>query len=388
MYYFSTFRPKPPARLTAAIKKAGADLSIDAHTREMMLLQWLDEAPQPPSISPHADNGEVMSAIRKKHRITHDLDDCAIPNRPPAPHDDATQPLRVRRRKERARHAMKRVGVTSLNPIGAIRTLMEAGCYLLRTNPDKTPIARRWNRRREDPDDVILHCALGDKIAVIPATIGYTVLDVDKCTYRGLSRLITLFPPALVTPSQNGWHLWYRDDRGRRRRTWAFMACRGDVISEDAYVILHNGPETILALARSTAGEPYPADVMRYVPRTRHSNSFIPPDHSPERQRARGINSGIARRQIADIKASIAKTLRSDGLKQKQIAAELKITDRTVRNYLESDARPVADAKYALRWLRGLFRYGNPGRLVVARAIAKAESNLFGGDANCSRFNW
>ena len=260
-----------------------------------------------------------------------------------------------------------------------ITSFHDAGALLPMVNFDKTPVNRAWNKGNPSLERTLAHYDSGGMLGVVPATIGYTVVDVDTWSARGLGRLLALFPPDLVTPSQKGFHLWYRDNAPRRPRAWHLLACSGDVIGDDSYVVLWNGPRTLYQLSVSGSRRYFPASVWSALPRPVVWESRKPADHSSEAQRRRGVNSGVARRQLKGVRAGIAIRMDMDGASRSFIAGELGVSERTVRNYLTGDDEPVVDAAWALKWLRRLLKDDNPGRIAVRKAIARAETNLWGG---------
>ena len=371
MFYYNTRNLPPDKRLVAAFEIAASDLEGRSGDDAGPPDGWFSATSDaPPDVHHH---GEVICAVRRwlEHR------DSGRRVSPTA--SAARRGRRERRRRDAVASAMIRMRQCEPAEVQVIRAMCDAGAFLLSVRDDKSPVRRSWNRRRERVDGLARHYEAGGRIGVIPASLGYTVVDVDVWNYDGLGRLLALFPPDLITPTSKGFHLWYRDDAGRRPRTWRLFGCSGDVVSDDAYVVLWQGPRTIHRLSQADREIRFPMDVFSVLPRAHESGSRPPADHSPGAQSRRGVNSGMARRQLADVRAGIAKRMIEDGRSHREIAKSLGVTDRTVRNYLAGDAAAVVDAERALRWLRRLLKDGNPGRFVVARAIARAETNLWGG---------
>lgn len=65
--------------------------------------------------------------------------------------------------------------------------------------------------------------------------------------------------------------------------------------------------------------------------------------HAPELQAQRGRKSGVVRANKAAAVAEQARALRSEGLKQKDIADALNISIRTVKTYLKKCSEPISD---------------------------------------------
>ena len=375
MFYYNTHNIPPDKRLVAALEIAASDLGGGFDDSSGPPEVWFSEADA--EKSSQLNSGEVISAVRRwlEKKDSSQSRSTAVSR--------SRRGRRERHRPDMVDSAMTRMRDWDPAETQVIRAMCDAGAFLLSVQDDKSPARRAWNRRRERCDDLIRHYGAGGRVGVMPASLGYTVVDVDVWTYDGLGRLLALFPPDLVTPTPKGFHLWYRDDAGRRPRTWRLFGCSGDLVSDDAYVVLWQGPGTIHRLSRADAGARFPEDVFGVLPRCGESGSRPPADHSSEAQRKRGVNSGRARRQLADVRAGIAKRMFADGKAQQAIAQTLSVTERTVRNYLSGDAVAVVNSERALRWLRRLLKDGNPGRFAVARAIAKAETNLWGGRGVC-----
>ena len=372
MYYYSTHNLLPDKGLVASLEIAVSELGAEPGSRQDAVERWLGAGGEHDGLA----QSEVMNAIWRRLEDGGEADGDAAPVRGRRGRSRLEQ-------RERVAAALTRMRDWEPGPGQVMQAMCDAGVFLLSVLPDKTPARRAWNRRRERYERVLRHHQGGGRLGVIPATLGYTVVDVDVWTRDGLGRLLALFPPDLITPTSKGYHLWYRDDSGRRPRTWRLFGCSGDVVSEDAYVALWQGPETVHRLSQAEGGVDYPADVFRALPRTHEPGSRPPADHSPELQRLRGVRSGQARKQLADLRAGIAKRLLAEGETRQGIAEVLEVSERTVRNYLQGDAAAVVDGKRALQWLRRLLKDGNPGRMVVARALAKAEMNLWGGMGVC-----
>ena len=121
---------------------------------------------------------------------------------------------------------------------------------------DKRPLWSGWQRRRPPLDVVHAH---GDRLGLMPASIGTSALDVDQGDPR---ELLTHHPAWVVLASRRpgGRHLYYADDRPRSNATWAKYGCTGQLRSGRGYLVLwHDGAERLAEELR-TRGRPSGAD--------------------------------------------------------------------------------------------------------------------------------
>ena len=136
--------------------------------------------------------------------------------------------------------------------------------YLLCRYDNKAP-ARPWLTYHPTGTEMAMHLERGGLIGVVPATLGYTVLDVDAGQPMALA---LMYPPARVFPTRRhlGAHLWYRDTESRNNSKWAWEGTYGDVVhklsgevrSGRGYVILwDNAAADLLDLPDDPDGVPY-----------------------------------------------------------------------------------------------------------------------------------
>ena len=258
-------------------------------------------------------------------------------------------------------------------------TLRASGVVLVPVHEDKSPVYRAWNRRGTRVRRCLRHLRAGGLLAVIPASAGSTVIDVDNGDW---TELTGLYPPTAVTRTPSGGvHLWYRDSTRRRPRTWSAHGCSGDIVSTDAYVVLWEGIETLQSVLESDPTATYPAEMISRAPRAEPGTATPrkPLDHSSTAQAYRGRSSGISRARVPRVRAMVAKAMCRDGLTQGEIAEMLKRSTRTVRSYLGWEVEPASDWKHGLKVLKDLERIERTDRKRLARAAERAEANLVGG---------
>ena len=253
------------------------------------------------------------------------------------------------------------------------------GVILVPVQEDKSPVHRGWNRRRTRVRRCLKHLRAGGRLAVIPNSAGFTVIDVDNGDW---TELVELYPPVAVTRTLSGGaHLWYRDSTRRRPRTWEAHGCSGDIVGADAYAVLWEGIEALQSMLESDSTAPYPAEMISQAPRAEPGTTTPrkPLDHSSAAQAYRGRRSGISRGRVPRVMAMVAKAMYRDGLTQHEIALELERSTRTVRTYLDWDVEPAVDWKRGLGELKTLQRVARTDRKRLAKATERAEANLRGG---------
>lgn len=258
--------------------------------------------------------------------------------------------------------------------------LKKAGAVLIPVHRDKSPLHKRWSRRQTRVRRCLLHLQAGGLLAVIPASIDRTVIDVDR---GDPTELIQCHPPDAATPTPSGGqHLWYRDSTPRAPRTWQARGCSGDIISARSYVVLWEGVEGLARIMDTpSSGTSYPADMIKRAPRAEPGTATPRPplDHSPEAQARRGRLSGISRGRVPRIRAMVAKGMVRNGHTQNHIATVLGVTTRTVRSYLGYDVPPAGDWERGLQEIQKLERIERTCRRRLPRAAERAEANLVGG---------
>lgn len=143
-------------------------------------------------------------------------------------------------------------------PWGATRTTGKNGADNQPVQ-DKRPLWRNWQRRRPTLDQLRKHAEHRGLIAVIPASLGCTALDVDqgspvpllvshppRFVFRSLNpgRLHAWYPTG-CTPNKHGTHACADPNCPARPGDFRFQpdteqACQGQVVGHNAYVILWN----------------------------------------------------------------------------------------------------------------------------------------------------
>ena len=123
-------------------------------------------------------------------------------------------------------------------------------------NTQKRPTSKGWQKKSASLDAVLRHAGAGKPVAVIPASVGCVVLDVDDGGDAGAEEVKSLLAPAqplaeVPTRRAGGWHLWYadRDACGVRNRQWSLGGTHGDVRGGKGYVILWDPSAVAAGLA-------------------------------------------------------------------------------------------------------------------------------------------
>ena len=121
----------------------------------------------------------------------------------------------------------------------ALTTLGESWplTHFVLCNPvTKAPVSKTW-RTRPSLGAVWNHCRSGGAVGLIPSTLGFTAVDVDKGSPMCLSSAAW---PSLITPTRSPGHahLWYVDDTPRSNSKWAWFQLSGEIRSGAGYVIL------------------------------------------------------------------------------------------------------------------------------------------------------
>ena len=133
----------------------------------------------------------------------------------------------------------------------AILDLQRQGARLVRMRPDGKRPARKWGGRNgrcltDRQAETWLH--LGGRFALVPYSIGFSVLDIDAGPWQNLA---AVYPPHAVIPSRKAWrrHLYYPDHEGRPNANGRKLyGCHVDVRSASGYVALWQ-PEAVLDAA-------------------------------------------------------------------------------------------------------------------------------------------
>lgn len=120
----------------------------------------------------------------------------------------------------------------------ALATLYDRGARFVLCKPNKSPLWRRWQKRRPDWPTVKLHAQDGDLLGLIPFSIRSTGLDIDR---GDPAELFGLYPPRVAVPSRRrgGLHGYYADREGRKNGRFELAGCSGEVRGSRGYLILH-----------------------------------------------------------------------------------------------------------------------------------------------------
>ena len=135
----------------------------------------------------------------------------------------------------------------------AILDLQRHGARLVRMRPDGKRPAFKWGGRTGrclTQRQAESWLQTGGRFALVPHSIGFTVMDVDEGPWQDLA---AAFPPHAVIPSRKLWrrHLFYPDHEGRPNADGRKLyGCQVDVRSASGYVALWR-PESVLEAAES-----------------------------------------------------------------------------------------------------------------------------------------
>ncbi len=120
--------------------------------------------------------------------------------------------------------------------------------------------------RRAAPAECEAHLAIGDRIGLVPPSVGYATVDVDTGTPEDRAALEAEAPPALKLPSgrpgREHWYYHNQDPSGLGNFAWQWRSCAGELrVTRRGYVILHGDAAASLAAALANPGP------RRYFPR-------------------------------------------------------------------------------------------------------------------------
>ena len=133
----------------------------------------------------------------------------------------------------------------------AILSLQRQGGRLVRMRPDGKRPAFKWGGRTGrclTQHQAESWLRPGGRFALVPYSIGFSVLDIDDGPWRDLT---SVYPPHAVIPSKRLWrrHLYYSDSSPRpNAQKRKLYGCRVDVRSASGYVALWH-PEAVLEAA-------------------------------------------------------------------------------------------------------------------------------------------
>ena len=133
----------------------------------------------------------------------------------------------------------------------AILELNRQGGRLVRMQPDGKRPAYKWGGRTGrclTQRQVESWLRIDGRFALVPFSIGFSVLDIDDGPWRNLA---SVYPPHAIIPSKRLWrrHLYYPDSEPRRNaQKRKLYGCHVDVRSGSGYVALWQ-PEAVLEAA-------------------------------------------------------------------------------------------------------------------------------------------
>ena len=118
-----------------------------------------------------------------------------------------------------------------------IRGLYSRGARFVQLDDGFTPQWKRWNTVRPSPRRIYEHFAAGRNIGIVPASIGFSVLDVD---HGDPVRLAEAHEPSFFLDSRTPGraHLGYDVGALSRDGTFEIEGCAGEV-KVCGYVSLH-----------------------------------------------------------------------------------------------------------------------------------------------------
>ena len=128
-----------------------------------------------------------------------------------------------------------------LSRTDALRSLVEDyGAHIIPITDDKRPQRgyTQWHRRSWSWDE-LRGVAARTPVALVPASLGMSVLDWDDDDLVAASDFTSEYTPTLIVPSrtEGRWHFYYDDTESRGSGAWAWGGRRrGEVRSGRGYV--------------------------------------------------------------------------------------------------------------------------------------------------------
>ena len=135
----------------------------------------------------------------------------------------------------------------------AILSLQRQGARLVRMRPDGKRPSHKWGGRTGrclTDHQAESWLRIGGRFALVPFSIGFSVLDVDSGPWK---QLTAAYPPHAVIPSRKWWrrHLYYSDSEPRPNALKRdLQGCLVDVRSASGYVAMWH-PEDVLEAAEA-----------------------------------------------------------------------------------------------------------------------------------------
>ena len=179
----------------------------------------------------------------------------------------------------------------------AVRELHRAGAHILRCDETKKAIGK-WRKVRHPEEDCVLHTQNGNRVGIIPASLGAVVVDVDKGLDDSKARLQAVvdrigIPAFLHQSSKTGnYHLWYRWEGVEcRNHSWKIMdgdtvQASGELRGTNGYVVMWNPVKVLDKLSALQISEP--VDLTLLLEHTPE----LPPTHGDMVQRVSKVNMG------------------------------------------------------------------------------------------------
>ena len=131
----------------------------------------------------------------------------------------------------------------------SILSLQRQGGRLVRMRPDGKRPAFKWGGRMGrclTDHQAETWLQTGGRFALVPYSIGFSVLDVDSGPWQDLAEV---HPPHRIIPSRKAYrrHLYYPDHVGRPNAQRRILGCQVDVRSASGYVAMWQ-PSAILGI--------------------------------------------------------------------------------------------------------------------------------------------
>ena len=156
---------------------------------------------------------------------------------------------------------MSQTRVYTDNEQTALMELQRQGARLVRMRPDgKRPALKwgGWTGRCLTQRQAEYWLRIGGRFALVPYSIGFTVIDVDEGPWQDLT---AVYPPQAVIPSRKLWrrHLYYSDTtpRAGKQGLWLY-GCKVDVLSASKYAALWHPDAVLDALESPRQGVLFP----------------------------------------------------------------------------------------------------------------------------------
>jgi len=183
------------------------------------------------------------------------------------------------------------------------RRFPAAQFVIMKPMPAKTPAWRGWNRKRPPCATVIDALSNGNGIAVVPASIGCAVIDIDAGNPELLQQAR---PPLCLLETKRGAHAFYAAGKSPpANKIGKVIKFPGGEIKADVicgatpqtrrYVVIHTAAALSLLAAALSSGNPpppFPHDLLELSPAAKRYNDdpvriqrhiYQPPNQPPRR---------------------------------------------------------------------------------------------------------